>query len=94
LAQPHNPPRELSPQLVLVRFCVRITILMVFAAFGSAGFGKSLAALSAMSAVLCAIVATVRHEAAFSRMLNHWDETLAYAALYFLTVGVGLSSPL
>jgi hypothetical protein len=94
LAQPQIPPRELSPHLVLVRFCVRITILMVFAAFGSVGFARSLAALSAMSAILCAVVATVKREAPFPRTLNHWDEAMAYAALYFLTVGLGLSAPL
>jgi len=30
----------------------------------------------------------------FSRALNHWDEAVAYAALYFLCVGLNLSSPL
>jgi hypothetical protein len=94
LAQRLNPPRDLSPYLVLVRFCVRITILVVFAAFGSIGFGNSLAALLAMSTILCAMVAAVRREAAFPYALNHWDEAIAYAALYFLSVGLGLSSPL
>jgi hypothetical protein len=36
----------------------------------------------------------VRREPAFPSTLNHWDEVLAYAALYFLTVGLGLSSPI
>lgn len=80
--------------MVLVRFCVRMTILMVFATLGSVGFGKSLAALLAMSAILCSVVAAVRREPAFPRTLNHWDEAVAYAALYFLTIGLGLSSPL
>jgi hypothetical protein len=94
LAEPQIPPRELSPYLALIRFCVRITILVVFAAFGNAGFERGLALLSAMSAILCALVAIIRREAAFASTLNHWDETLAYAALYFLAVGLGLSSPI
>jgi hypothetical protein len=79
---------------VLLRFCIRITILTTFAALGGAGFGRSLAALSAMAAILCSVVATLRREAVFPRSLNHWDESVAYAALYFLTVGFGLTSPL
>jgi len=94
LAQPRTPLRELSPYLVLARFGVRIIILTTFAAFGGVGFGKSFAALSAMSSVLCAIVATVRREQAVAPTLNHWDEALAYAALYFLAVALGLSSPM
>jgi hypothetical protein len=94
LAQLRNPSRILSPSQVLLRFFMRLAILLVFAAFGHAGFGKGLAALTAMAAVLCALVAAVRREAPFPRALNHWDEALAFAALYFLAVGAGLSSPL
>jgi hypothetical protein len=84
----------LSPYLVLIRFCMRIIILIIFAAFSSVGFGVSLAALLAMAALLCTLVATLRREAMFSRAFNHWDEALAYAALYFLLVTLNLSSPL
>ncbi|MBV9462205.1 MAG: hypothetical protein JO141_32465 [Bradyrhizobium sp.] len=94
MAELRHSSRELNPYLVLIRFCVRITILITFAAFSSAGFGMSLAALLAMAALLCTIVATVRREAMFSRALNHWDEAVVYAALYFLCVGLNLSLPL
>ena len=93
MTQRLNPPRELNPYLVLARFGVRLTILIAFAAFGSIGFCNSLAALLAMSAVLCAIVAAIRREAAFPRTLNHWDEAIIYAALYFLSVRLGLATP-
>lgn len=93
MAHLHNPPRELSPSRALLRFIIRLTILVVFAAFAHVGFGRSLAALSAMAAILCAVVAAVRGEATFPRTLNHWDEALAFAALYFLIVGSGLSHP-
>ena len=94
MAELRHSSRELNPYLVLIRFCVRITILLTFAAFSSAGFGMSLAALLAMAALLCTIVATVKREMMFSRALTHWDEAGAYAALYFLCVGLNLSSPL
>jgi hypothetical protein len=78
----------------MIRFFMRIIILVTFAAFSSVGFGVGLAALLAMAALLCTVVATVRREAMLSRALNHWDEALAYAALYFLLVSLNLSSPL
>ena len=56
---------------VMVRFGLRMIILVLFASFGGIGFGRSLAALLWMSTVL-------------SVALNHWDETVAYAALFAL----------
>jgi hypothetical protein len=93
VAQPLNPQRELSPLLVLIRFGIRIAILTIFAAFGSIGFGDSLAALLAMSSILCTVVAVVRREEMFSRALNHWDEAIIYAVLYFGTIALGAASP-
>lgn len=94
MAELGRSSRQLSPYLVLIRFCMRIIILITFAAFGSVGFGMSLAALLAMAAFLCTLVATVRRETMFSRSLNHWDEAVAYAAFYALLVSLNLSSPL
>ena len=80
---PH-PSRELSSTQVIVRFCLRIGILVTFAAFASIGFGRSLAALLGMSIILCAVVGTVRREPPLGTILNHWDEAIAYAALFTL----------
>src|SRR3954452_15402132 len=41
---------------MLARFCLRMSILAVFAAFGSIGFGRSLAALLWMSTILSALI--------------------------------------
>ncbi len=56
LAQLPNLPRELRSTQVLVRFGLRMIILVVFAAFGGIGFGRSLAALLWMSIILSAVV--------------------------------------
>ena len=69
---------------MIVRFCLRMIILVIFAALGSVGFGRSLAALLGMSAILSAVIATMRREPPFDIVLNHWDETVAYAALFSL----------
>jgi hypothetical protein len=61
-----------------------MSILVIFAAFASVGFGRGLAALLWMSIVLSSTIATVRREPPFDIVLNHWDETIAYAALLAL----------
>jgi hypothetical protein len=69
-------------------------ILAVFAAFGSIGFGRSLAALLGMSAILSTLVGIIRREPPFDMVLNHWDETVAYAALFSLVSSFNPSVPL
>lgn len=93
MAQLPNPPRELKSALVLIRFFLRIAILMGFAAFGSIGFGRSLVALLWMAAILSAVVGAIRHEPPFDTVLNHWDEMMAYTALCSLIIGVNQAAP-
>ena len=45
MAQLPNLSRELKSTQVLIRFFLRIGILVIFAAFASIGFGRALAAL-------------------------------------------------
>jgi len=87
LAQLPNFTQELRSTQVIVRFCVRIIVLVVFAVFGGIGFDRSLTALLWMSAMLSAVLATLEREAPLGAVLNHWDETLAYAALCCLVSG-------
>jgi len=78
---------------VLVRFCLRLIILIVFAAFGSIGFGGSLAALLWMSTVLSAVIGAMKRELPFDAVLNHWDETVFYLALCCLVSGLNQTVP-
>jgi hypothetical protein len=82
---------QLKSTEVIVRFCLRMIILVIFAAFGSIGFGRSLTALLWMSTVLSAVLATFEREQPLDAALNHWDETMAYAALCCLVSGSTLS---
>jgi len=86
-----NLPRELQSNQVLIRFGLRMAILVGFAAFSRVGFGNSLAALLLMTAILCAVTGTIKREAPLSAVLNYWDEALAYAGLYCLVNGLFLS---
>jgi len=78
---------QLKSAEVIARFCLRMIILVIFAAFGSIGFGRSLTALLWMSTILSAVLATLEHEEPLDAVLNHWDETMAYAALCCLVSG-------
>jgi hypothetical protein len=78
---------------MLIRFCLRMIILVIFAALGSIGFGRSLAALLGMSAILSAVVGIIRREPPFGTVLNYWDEMVAYAALFSLVSVLDHSVP-
>jgi hypothetical protein len=78
--RPAVPPRLNSPQ-VLFRAILRLVLLSAFAAFGSQGFSQTFASLLALAAIFCAIVAAMRGEAIFGRVLTHWDEAATYAVL-------------
>jgi hypothetical protein len=82
-----NLTREVKSTQVIARFCLRMTILIIFAAFGSIGFDRSLTALLWMSTILSALLATIRYEEPLDSALNHWDEAMAYAALCCLISG-------
>lgn len=77
-----NTPAQLPAPKVLLRFGIRTAILMLFAGFGTIGFGRSLAALLWMTIILCAVIGAMRRERVFAAGLNHWDEMVAYTALY------------
>ena len=80
-------PRKLGSAQVLIRFGVRLLVLVVFAMFGSIGFGRRLW----MSTILSAVVAVIRREPPLDAMLNHWDEAVTYAAMCMLVSGLNQS---
>ena len=84
MAELKDYPKELRSTQVLVRFCLRMIILAVFASFGSIGFARSFAALLAMSTILSMVIATMRQELPLDPVLTHWDEVAAYGSLWCL----------
>jgi hypothetical protein len=77
-------PEGLASSRVLIRFGVRMIILATFAASSSIGFARGLATLMLMAIILCSLVAVIKRERPFQSALNHWDETMAYAAVFSL----------
>jgi hypothetical protein len=76
-----NLTRQAQAIQVIVRFWLRMVILLIFAAFSSIRFDQSLMLLLLMSTVLSAVLATLKREQPLGSVLNHWDEAIAYAAL-------------
>ena len=81
-------PRQLQSVQVMVRFGFRLAIMIGFAVFAGAGFGKGLVTLLWMSALICALAGLVKREMPFAADLNHWDEMTAYVALCALGTGI------
>ena len=88
-----NLAREALILRVIVRFWLRMVILIAFALFGGARFDESLVLLLMMSTVLSAVLATVKREEPFASVINHWDEAIAYAALCCLLVAFSHYAP-
>lgn len=84
MAQSPDISNDTRSMQVLVRFFLRIAVLSVFAALGHIGFTRSLAALLWLSTIVCVVAGTLRREAFLDSALTHWDEGIAYAALYCL----------
>ena len=78
---------------MIARFGLRMFILTLFATFGGIGFGRSLAALLWMSTILSAVIGAMRREPPLDTVLNHWDETVTYAALCCLVSGFNQAAP-
>jgi TRAP-type mannitol/chloroaromatic compound transport system permease small subunit len=78
---------------VMVRFSLRMVILVIFAAFAGTSFVGSMVALLWMAAVLCAVMAVMRRELPFRADLNHWDEMTSYLALCALASHFALPAP-
>ncbi|NPU11426.1 hypothetical protein HL666_11710 [Bradyrhizobium sp. 83002] len=88
MLMPTEKPAELPAARVLLRFLLRMAILVAFATFGGIGFGRSLAALLWMTTILCAVLAVLRRERVFAASLNHWDEMIGYTALCCAVMGL------
>jgi hypothetical protein len=78
--------REAQTIRVIVRFWLRMVILLIFSAFSSIRFDQILTLLLLMSTVLSAVLATLKREAPLAPTVNHWDEAIAYAALCCLII--------
>jgi hypothetical protein len=84
LPQFPNLPRGPKSIQVLVRFFLRTAVLVIFATFGAVGFDRSFTALLWMSVIFSAVIGIMKREQPLDNVLNHWDETAAYAALFSL----------
>ncbi len=66
---------------VLVRFSVRLLVLIPFAVFAKIGFPRTFSSLLAMTGLYCAIVGNLRRENPFGPVFTHFDEAAGYTCL-------------
>lgn len=74
-------PLSSKSAAVIIRFGLRMAVIVAFAALGGVGFERGLTVMLWMSTVLSAGLATFDREEPLGASLNHWDEAGAYAAL-------------
>jgi hypothetical protein len=88
VVQPPNThlTREAQIIRVIIRFWLRLAVLIVFASFSAIRFDQILTLLLLMSIALSAVLAIIKREQPFASVINHWDEAIAYAALCCLIV--------
>jgi len=85
-----RPAIQHQPQSsqVLVRFLIRLMLVVAVASFGAQAFGALLSSLLVLSGVFCAVMGFMRREPIFGPVLTHWDEAVACAVLGHLAVAV------
>jgi hypothetical protein len=86
LASPH----QFSSSQVLVRFALRLLFLSIFALVSAAGFPTLFPRLMALAAIYCVIVAALRGEPVWGRVLTHWDEAAGYGAIACLVAKLSM----
>jgi hypothetical protein len=79
-----NASTELATARALIRFGLRLVILIFFAAFGAPGFFRTMAELLALATFYCVAVATWRREPMLGATLGHWDEAAVYTLIGML----------
>jgi hypothetical protein len=84
MASAPDVPRGIAITRVLVRFSLRMAILICFAFIGRQGFAKTLESLMALAACYCIVIGGFRREFPLGPVLTHYDEAAAYA----LTAGL------
>lgn len=77
--RPSFVPHPLPSAHVLLRFAMRLVGLAAVAAMSTRGFAATFAALLALAAFYCLLVAVQRREAPFGPVLTHVDEAAVYA---------------
>jgi hypothetical protein len=77
----------------IVRFWLRMAILLIFAAFSSIRFDQTLTLLLLMSTLLSAVLAILKREQPLAPVVNHWDEAITYAALCCLIISFNTHVP-
>ena len=75
--QPHRATALNDSFHVLIRFGIRLAILIALAFVVQIGFAQAFPRLLLLAGLFCSLWAIVRREAMFGPVLTHWDEAAA-----------------
>ncbi len=80
LQQPPTP-ELINTARIIVRFGLRLAIVLFCAALAQTSFAYAMAVLLMLSITFCFVWGAVRREPVFGPSLTNWDEAAAYACL-------------
>jgi hypothetical protein len=86
--QQHQANAAHDPTHVLIRFGVRLTILIVLAFLTRIGFAQAFPRLLLLAGLFCSLWATFRREFMFGPVLTHWDEAAALIVMSKLAAAI------
>ncbi|MDQ8727716.1 hypothetical protein [Bradyrhizobium sp. LHD-71] len=84
--QPLPSPDQLGSARVLVRFMLRLGMILLCGTLARTSYAYAVAVLLTLSILLCFFWGTVRRERMLGRSLTNWDEAMAYGCLASLAL--------
>lgn len=78
---PPPTPEQIRTVRVIIRFGLRLAIVLGCAAVAQVGFAHAVSVLLTLSITCCAIWGTLQGEPLLGPSLTNWDEAAAYACI-------------
>lgn len=72
---------RLTNARVLIRFCLRLAIILICALYAEQGYATGFAVLCLLAIAFCLLWAFLGQERVLSPHLTNWDEAAAYGCL-------------
>jgi hypothetical protein len=87
----HNPGNVAGDSTpVLIRFGIRLAILIALAFVPQIGFAQAFPRLLSIAGLFCALWAAVRREPILGPTLTHWDEAAVFIVCSWIAGAIAL----
>ena len=81
LLHPPPTPEQINTVRVIVRFSLRLVILLICAGLSQTSFAYAASMLLILSVTFCLVWGAVQGERVLGPSLTNWDEAAAYACI-------------